>query len=298
MALVEHLEKLRHFYKVTNYRSINEAAKGTGLSQAGLSKSIASLELALDAPLFLRSRDGLVLTKEGESLLNATKKIIDEANQVETNIRSLSASEFPDKIRIGMYDSIAVYFFPDFASYIKIVYPKVEIELVVKGSESLSNLVETGEIDIAIGVNLDLKKSSKSEFFLLFDDHYSFYVSPKVESEQLRLPLIFYPGATGEKGSETPELLRKTLNRRVGHRVYNFETLKTLTSLGMGVGVLPSQVAKPLVQTSTLIAAKSFRIAQHFGRHSIGFLASAAFLVVHREFVQDIYRLGSRWAKT
>src|SRR5688500_8144515 len=106
MALIEHLEKLRHFVRVTKHKSINEAALDSGMSQAGLSKSIAALEEALRTTLFLRSNQGLNLTNEGNLTLTTANKILSEAGAHEVNIRSLRATKIPENLRIGMYDSI------------------------------------------------------------------------------------------------------------------------------------------------------------------------------------------------
>lgn len=297
MSLSEHLEKLRHFCKLTDYNSINEAAQGMGMSQAGLSKSLAALENALDAKLFVRSKDGLVLTKEGQLVLGATKKILNEAATLEANLRSLRTSKIPERVRVGMYDSVSVYLFPDLVSYLKVIYPSVEIELLVDKSINLAVAVENGSVDIAVGVNLRERQSSKAQFFMLFEDHYSFYCASKVVAEVSKLPLIIHPTATDETGRSNEDALSALMKNRNVHRAFNFETIKTLTTLGLGIGVLPTQVAKPLVRQNLLINTKLLKTQSLFGKHSIGFLVSSSFLKRHEDFATDIYRLGQRWAK-
>lgn len=298
MALVEHLEKLRHFHKVSQFRSISEAAEATGISQAGLSKSIGALESVLGTALFTRSNQGLTLTKEGEMTLQASKKIISEASVLEANLRSLKTAIIPKKLKIGMYDSIAVYFFGDLVAYLNAIYQSVEIELTVDTSSNLSEAVKSGEVDLAIGVNLQGKKSGGNEFFLLFEDYYSFYVSQKIESSETALPLILHPNATDLDGVSTEKHLAGSIAKNGAHRVFNFETIKTLTVQGIGIGVLPTQVAKPLLQQKHLTAIQIPKMKHLFGRHNIGFLASEAFLKRHREFALDVYRLGERWSKS
>ncbi len=297
MSLIEHLEKLRHFAKLTNYRSINEGSQAMGISQAGLSKSIANLETVLDIKLFTRSNEGLVLTKEGQLVLKTTQKILADATSLETNLRSLKASDIPEKITIGMYDSIAIYFFPDLAAYIKAVYPSVEVELIVDNSPRLAEMIAKGDIEIAIGANLQAFRE-KSEFFLLFEDHYSFYADPKVADQVATLPYIIHPKATDAKGKTTEDNLSKILKSKSLHQVYNFETIKTLTMLGMGIGIMPTQVAKPLIRSKQLVSVTPSRQTHLFGQHAIGFLTSNSFLKAHNEFARDIHRLGERWSKS
>lgn len=295
--LIEHLEKLRHFQRATQYRSISEAAEASGISQAGLSKSIAALESVLETQLFIRSPQGLILTKEGELALQVTKKILGEASSLEANLRSLKASKTPSRLRIGMYDSIAVYFFSDLAAYLSSVYQNLSIQLLVDTSTSLANAVKSGEIDMAIGVNLESKKNAKQDFFLLFEDQYSFYASAKKDGSKVDLPLLIHPQANDSDGTTIEEILSKIIARNGVHRIFNFETIKTLTLQGIGIGVLPTQVARPLVQQGQLQAVQIPKLKSTFGRHNIGFLASESLLQHHREFAQDVYRLGIRWSK-
>lgn len=297
MALCEHLEKLRHFHRLANHRSLRQGALAMGISQAGLSKSIASLEAVLEVQLFLRSKEGLLLTKEGQEVLAATETILNESARLELKLRTLKVSKAPSRLNIGMYDSIAVYFFADLKSYLENLYPDVDLQMIVDTSSNLSSLVHSAELDIAIGVNLDRNAKESVEFFKLFDDHYSFYISSRHGADSGKLPLLIH-GRSEDHNGKSVENYLSTLIKKIGaHRAFNFETLKSLTTQGVGIGVLPTQVAKPLVQKGALNSIQIPRTRNLFGLHNIGFLATKEFLEFHRSFAEDIYRLGSRWAK-
>ena len=298
MAISEHLEKLRYFQKLTQYKSINEGSKAMGISQAGLSKSIASLEDAVGSPLFIRSNTGLLLTKEGELVLKTAQRILNDSASLEANLRSLQAPTSPKKLRVGMYDSIAVYFFSDLFRYIQTIYQSVDLQLVVDTSANLAEALRRNDVDLSIGVNFLNKRGQGSEFFSLFEDHYSFYVSAKNDSPEDQLPLLIHPHAEDAEGITVAQHLASVIGRRRVHRVHNFETLKALTVQGLGIGVLPTQVAKPLVQMKQLASIQIPRTKHLFGLHEIGFLASRSLMEKHREFAQDLYRLGQHWSKS
>lgn len=298
MSLAEHLEKIRYFHRLSNYRSLREGAAAMGISQAGLSKSIAALEDVLGVRLFVRSRDGLVLTKEGREVLVSSSKILGETAALETRLRSLSVASAPSVLRIGMYDSIAVYFFSELKAYLGTLYPQVDLQMTVDTSSALSSLVMNGELDLAIGVNLDRNLNTSVEFFTLFDDHYSFYVSNRHDLDPQTLPFLIHARADDSFGKTVNTYLSPILKKRGVHRVFNFETLKTLTLQGIGIGVLPTQVAKPLVKLGTLVTIEVPKTKHLFGQHKIGFLATRRFLKSHRPFTDDIYRLGDRWSKS
>ncbi len=294
MALSEHLEKLRHFHKLTQFNSINEAAMNTGLSQAGLSKSLILLESELNCKLFKRSREGLTLTREGSELLEATKKILSEAAEVENRLRSLQASSTPRVLRIGMYDSIAVYFGIELSEYLKAVYPKVRMSLHADSSSRLFEQISSDQLDIVIGVNFPKSSKSGLTYHHLFDDHYSFYCVESNVQQMDELSVIVHPSATDETGAPLTKILARDLKGRNIHLVSNFETIKTLAQKGLGIGVMPTQVAAPLIASKELVSALPNQQRQHFGRHHIGFLVRDEVSNTFGDFIKDILRLGNR----
>ncbi len=296
MALSEHLEKLRHFHKLVGYSSIREGSTAIGISQAGLSKSVAALEAVLDCQLFLRSREGLTLTKEGEEVFRTSQLILQEASAVEKRLRIKKISKTPARLHIGMYDSIAVYFFSELKGYLETLYPNVDLALTVDASGALQKSILENKLDLAIGVNLDRDKVNGT-YFKLFDDHYSFYMSAKHELDLNNARLIIHSRADDHERKTIEEYLKNAIKDRGAHNVLNFETIKTMTSQGLGIGVLPTQVAKPLVKTGALVSVKVPKAKHLFGKHSIGFLATASFLKNHRDFSEDIIRIGERWSK-
>jgi DNA-binding transcriptional LysR family regulator len=57
------------FMAVVERKTVQDAAKKIGLTQTGVTQRIRSLERELNITLFIRSRKGMQLTQEGESLL-------------------------------------------------------------------------------------------------------------------------------------------------------------------------------------------------------------------------------------
>lgn len=296
MALIEHLEKLRHFHKLTQYSSINETAVNTGVSQAGLSKSLILLENELGCKLFNRSRAGLTLTKQGRQVLHVTKNILSQAGELENCLRSMKAVAVPKKIRIGMYDSIAVYFGIELQRYLKSVYPNVTMILHADSSSILLNKLKTDQIDIALGVNFKNQIGINYEYLPIFEDYFSLYTIPDITDRIAELPVIIHQNATDTNGKTLEKMLNLEIRKNGVHYVQNFETLKTLTFQGFGIGVLPSQVAKPLVNKGQLIQIQSNKQSQVLGKHEIGFLVKKDTQNSFQDFVSDIYRMGKRWS--
>lgn len=298
MALVEHLEKLRHFYKITQYKSINETSQKTGFSQAGLSKSLQLLEQELGCKLFKRSREGLSLTKEGVEVKAFAKNIIESASGLEQKIKSLSLTQSPTVLKIGMYDSIAIYFGVELSRYMRQVYPSVNLELTADSSLGLLKKIKEGTLDIVIGVNFHKEFEKKMKFFSLFEDSYSLYITSKNSNIEVDNSIIVHVSAADGTGVSTIDLFKNELKGKKIHQVNNFETLKQLVVSGLGAGILPTLVAKPLLQTGLIIPIESRSAKKFRGMHNIGVLVRSEVHDLYKEFVLDIIRLGDRWIKT
>ncbi len=297
MSLVDHLEKLLYFRRLVKHKSIKSGSQVIGISQAGLSKSMSTLEEALNVQLIKRSSQGLQITKEGELVLEATEKMFATINSIESRLRALQRVSAPHRFRIGMYDSIAVYLFPDLFDYLSEIYPNVHVELLVHSSSELKSAVKEGRIEIAVGVNLDDHQLTELEYLPLFEDYFGFFIAPGIQESLTEKPLIFHPDARDEQGKSVETYLKKISSGRSNHLVHNFETIKLLTRQRVGVGVLPIRVAGPLTARKELVQISLDKFKSTFGKHTIGILTSKSFVKKNQVFMDDIFRISEAWSK-
>ena len=79
-------DKLRIFKAVAEAGSFTHAGDELNLSQSAISRQVSSLESSLGLPLFHRHARGLILTEQGEMLLNTTNDVFKRLKQVETQL--------------------------------------------------------------------------------------------------------------------------------------------------------------------------------------------------------------------
>jgi len=84
------LNHLRLFVRVAETGSFSAAARENGVTQPTVSKQIAQLEAHLRARLFGRAASGLRLTDAGQALYERSKRLVDEADSLHTQIATRS----------------------------------------------------------------------------------------------------------------------------------------------------------------------------------------------------------------
>lgn len=89
------LELYKVFYYVATTLSFSEASRQLFISQSAVSQSIKTLEKKLNHPLFIRSTKKVLLTPEGELLLQHVKpalQLLDEGESLLSGDNLLKAS--------------------------------------------------------------------------------------------------------------------------------------------------------------------------------------------------------------
>ena len=173
MYLEDHLEKLRYFYEVAKNGSIKRASANIHLTQPTLTKAIQVLEDSLDKKLFDRLPRGVSLTTEGEILYKFCHTLFASIEEIEKKIKS-PKDPFAGSLRVGTYDSIVSYFWPDFLkNFLKEMKNKIE-ELNVDdfvNKYDIKNYVFTllnhqnNQLSVYIKTNFNNNKNSKNIFY-------------------------------------------------------------------------------------------------------------------------------------
>src|SRR5262245_442222 len=106
------LHQLRIFLAVAQSATLTRASKQLGLAQPSLSKQLAALEESLDARLFDRTHNRMVLTDAGHLLLRHAQSVLKEIDEAEAGLRAFSAGKRA-VIRIAGINSVIKALLPD-----------------------------------------------------------------------------------------------------------------------------------------------------------------------------------------
>ena len=170
-------DKFKIFYYVAKAGSFTAAAETLNVSQSAISRSIQLLEHSLKIKLFERVARGLVITKQGESLLKATEKAFEEFSRAE--MLMLEEEEEPQgTLKIATTMAIAtVWIMPHICDFLR-SFPKIQLTII--GNDEELDL-KTHQADVSIRPFMENRPELIQE--PIFVCHLKLYASKKYLKE-------------------------------------------------------------------------------------------------------------------
>jgi len=275
MALIHHLEKLPYFYETALAGSLSLACQKLYITQPSLSKSINVLEEALGKKLFLRLPRGVQLTQEGEILFQHCHHLFRDLENILINLEN-PHDPMAGTIKVGTYESIAIFFWPQFLRQFLPKYPHIEFELTTGRSREMQKAVEQGELDMALVI--EPQSNRHLEIEILASDTFAPFCVPhkkQLIKDIASAPLIYMPDAIGDAANHTIKriLSQGTQAKRQVYKTSGLETVKQLTLNGLGIGLLPTMVASHDVKKGKLIEITDKKILDiNLGQHKMGLI--------------------------
>jgi LysR family hydrogen peroxide-inducible transcriptional activator len=126
-----------------------------GVAQPSLSQQIVKLEKTLGAKLFDRLSRAVQLTEYGRMLLPKAQTILREVNDARSALQSLRRG-VGGHLAVGCIPTLTPYFLAPRLSRFTTNFPQVEFRLVEETTPKLVELLQAGELDLAL-VGLPVK---------------------------------------------------------------------------------------------------------------------------------------------
>ncbi|MGE5628265.1 MAG: LysR family transcriptional regulator [Solirubrobacterales bacterium] len=139
------------FDAVVKQKSFLKAAEVMNLTPSAVSHSIASLESMLGFPLFVRTRTGVQLTSEAESLIIHVRTILNCEEQLMQEVAQINGLN-KGTVVIGAFNSVCINWIPDIIKTFEILYPNINVNIFQGGYEDIISWSKMGIIDIGFGI--------------------------------------------------------------------------------------------------------------------------------------------------
>lgn len=136
------------FMTVAQYDSFVAAAAILNLTPSAISHIIAKLEASMGFSLFVRKRNGVTLTPDGELILPRCQEVMQAQERLEqqaAEVRGLSAGT----VSIASFNSVTVMWLPDIIRQFHTIYPDIEIRVLQGTYDDVLYWVKLKVVDLA-----------------------------------------------------------------------------------------------------------------------------------------------------
>jgi len=143
------LKLLKAFLMLAEQKHFTRAAERCHLSQSAFSTAIQRLEEEVGARLFDRNTRKVVLTAEGELLVEAARHLVAEIEWTFSDLKDY-VSRKKGRVGIAALPSIAAEWLPPVIARYCSAYPGISVEIYDVMSDRCVDLVRQGRADIAL----------------------------------------------------------------------------------------------------------------------------------------------------
>jgi len=245
------IHTLKAFVAVADTRSFSLAAERIYLTQPAVSKRIAALEAELGVKLFDRIGKTTILNEAGRKLLPRANNMLQEMEDIQRSISNLSG-DVGGILKMGTSHHIGLHRLPPILRRFRQEHPDVQLDIRFLGSEAACHAVAQGKLELGI-VTLPTEIPSNLNIIQIWHDPLNLVVSHDHPLAQISHPtleeLVKHPALLPGIGTYTRNILEQALAPQelkvdVAISTNYLETLKVMTSTGLGWSLLPEMMTE------------------------------------------------------
>ena len=158
------IKQISYFMAVAQEGSFSRAAEKLEVSQPTLSMAVKKLEEELGTELFYSFNRRQNLTDEGLRLKEGAAKLLEVYQETIENVK-LSDHVGSGVVTLGLSPLFGACFFGDLIPSFAAAYPDIKINMIEDGANKIDELVERGEVDLAVTLNTERTASFASCHF-------------------------------------------------------------------------------------------------------------------------------------
>lgn len=250
---------LEAFMAVAKYKTVHAGARAIHISQTAMTQRILSLEQRLKTTLFIRTRQGMQLTSEGEKLLRYCHTVADFSN--ETLIEMMNSGiESIQRVKISGPSSIMISRIIPYSVTIMKQFPQLYISFDINDTDEIVTFLRTGLSQFSIlkpeqvTRDMEAKALAPEKYLLVCTNAWknrklkNILQSERIidfdESDQMSINYL-----------KKFDLLKYAQSDRLF--VNRTESLSKMLIEGYGYGVLTKEFSNPFVKNGDLITLNS-----------------------------------------
>ncbi len=257
-------QNLQAFVSIVKNGTVHGAAAELNLTQTAVTQRIRVIESELKTTLFTRSRNGMLLTQEGQSLLRYCKGAIDLEGEALSAITKAGINQSVFLSLAGPTSVMTSRIIYQTVDYYR-QWSQVNLNLIITDTDDRLSLVKSGQATMAIVApetvphELDSKMLKPDKYVLVASSQWKGRrLTDILENEKI---IDFY-----ESDQTTLNYLKKydLISKIKKPRLFvnNNEAIIKMFSSGVGFGTLTQEIAKPHIESGDLIVLNGAHVME------------------------------------
>lgn len=221
---------------LNSIRNLSRTADVLYVSQPSLSYRIRNLEEEFQVKIFMKTKSGIEMTPEGIYLAKYAEKMLQQFQTAKDEVIAIN-NNISGVLRLGVSSNYSYYVLPELLRSFSNHHSDIKFQVKTGWSQKLYELLNTGEIQVAI-----VRNDFKGKRILIEDDH--FYIISKRKIDLDRLP--FLPMITYKLDNELDSLIKEWWLENysdppmVEMEADRLETCKRMVKNDFGYAIVPS----------------------------------------------------------
>ncbi|MEM6487931.1 MAG: LysR substrate-binding domain-containing protein [Pseudomonadota bacterium] len=141
------LDAMRALVAVAEAETVTLAANRLGRTPAAISMQVKKLEDLLGTALFVRSRSGMALTRQGERLMPYARRMIEAERAAR---EAFARAPLEGRVHIGLIDDVSDLALSQMLAAFARSHREVTVDVTVASTATLAPMLDRGELDLAL----------------------------------------------------------------------------------------------------------------------------------------------------
>jgi DNA-binding transcriptional LysR family regulator len=254
------IESLKVFCDLAETESFTKAAQINGVTQSAVSQQISALERTFKSLLIERSKKKFRLTREGQTLYDYSKQIIQSYESLHSKLQELK-DIISGTIRVATIYSIGLHDLPPYIKRFMKSYPTVNVHVEYRRANQVYEDVLSNVVDIGLVAyptkepKLEIVPLRKEPLTLICHPSHAFAKQKDVKLKSLAGQKIigFEPDIPTRKALDK---ILKEYGVEVKHVMEfdNVETVKRAVEIDAGISIVPIGTVQQEISKQTLVA--------------------------------------------
>ena len=151
------LDSLRTLVITQDLGGFARASERLGRTPSAISLQMKRLQEEVGVPIFRKQGRNTLLTEQGEIALRYARRMLELSDEM---IDTLRGSSLSGVVRIGFAQDFTVNVLPSVIARFSALYPLVKLEVTVDVGQALLQLIDSGDLDIALTLGGSQKKTA------------------------------------------------------------------------------------------------------------------------------------------